>query len=102
MSEPETRTRPPRIYPKVDAEDVPVVEEYVSLPDAADEMGLSRKRVHQMAGEGKFKTLRKLSKEGRPTFMIKRTELAEIIAGGVEPEEADAPNVLIPTFKSPV
>lgn len=89
MSEPqETRPRRPRVYPKQDADSIPVLQHWVSLPDAADELGLRRQRVHQMAGEGVFKTLHKISKTGRPIAVIKRSELEKIKAGKSTDDES--------------
>lgn len=70
-----------RVYPRVDADDVPALEHWVSLPEAGDMLGISRQRAYGWAAEQKFKTLRKISSgaDKRPTFVVKRTEVQRLV-----------------------
>jgi hypothetical protein len=68
-----------RVYAKVDADSVPVIEHWVTLPDAAIEMGLSRQQAYNLAAAGRFKTLRRLSARGKAQFILQRSELTKIV-----------------------
>lgn len=45
---------------KINLENVPEVEAYISLPQAAERMNLSRQQVHKMAASGFFMSLRRI------------------------------------------
>lgn len=42
---------------RIRLEDVPQVDEWMSLPEAGDSLGVSRQQVHRMAASGRFETL---------------------------------------------
>lgn len=60
--------------------DVPQLEGWVSLREAAEILGISRQQVHNRAKSGAFKTLRKLSDASKAMFVIQRKEVEEIAA----------------------
>lgn len=77
----------PRVYPRVDAANVPALKDWVSLPEAGEMLGLSRQRAYGWAAEGRFKTLRKISSGGgRPLFVVKQAEVEKL----AKKREADA------------
>lgn len=58
--------------------DVPHLEGWVSLREAANILGISRQQVHNRARGGAFKTLRKLSEVGRTMFILQRAEVEKM------------------------
>jgi hypothetical protein len=77
-----------RVYPKVDTENVPVLDSWALLAEVGAALGLSRQQAYYWAAQGRFKTLHRLAgpeenEDGRPskpTFVIKRSELNRIVA----------------------
>lgn len=69
-----------RVYPRIDADRVPDLEHWVSLPEAGVMLDLSRQRAYGWAAEGRFKTLRKVRSgpEKRALFVVKRTEVERL------------------------
>lgn len=61
------------------AMNVPVIEEWVTLRSVARSLKISRQQAHLMAMQGKFKTLRRLDADGRPAFVLRRSELEEYV-----------------------
>ena len=45
---------------RIDLETLPQIAEWMSLPDAADALKLSRQQVHRLASSGEFKTLSRI------------------------------------------
>jgi len=66
----------------IDTESLPVLEGWISLPDAADLLGKSRKRIYQMArekdknGKTKLQTVHRLGL--RPLLVVREAEILKL------------------------
>lgn len=90
---PVTTEQPKRVYPRVDVEEVPELEHWVSLPTAGHMLGLTRQRAYGWAAEKRFETLRKIQStvegtDGRPFFVVKRTEVERLVRKRAREEAA--------------
>lgn len=74
--------------------DLPPLEGWMTLPDAARDIGITRSRIHQLLGKNRFETARRIG-----TFAVVRTAevekykknkklLAELLAEDDEQEGA--------------
>lgn len=54
---------------RIDLHEVPVLEGWMTLPEAADALGYSRQYVHALAANGKFKTIHRVG-----TYLIVSTD----------------------------
>lgn len=61
-----------------DRTDLPHVEEWITISDAAAMLRLSRQNVHVMAQNNKFSTLARLG-DVQPVFVVKRAEVQEMV-----------------------
>lgn len=59
-----------------DMRQVPVLEGWITLPEAAEDLGISRARVHQMAQEEKLTTVSQLGR--RPVYIVREAEIRRI------------------------
>jgi hypothetical protein len=67
---------------KLDRSAIPVLDGWVSLPDAGARLGLTRQRLFQMVDEGKWETLHQIfgkpsddpDKTNRPALLVVRIE----------------------------
>jgi hypothetical protein len=59
-----------------DMRQVPVLEGWITLPEAAEDLGISRARVHQMAQEEKLTTVSQLGR--RPVYIVREVEIRRI------------------------
>jgi len=70
-----------RIYPKIDVDSVPELEHWMGIPAAGALIGITRQRAWGWAAEKKFKSLHKLSSNGRrPILVVKRGEVEKLAA----------------------
>lgn len=58
--------------------DVPEMEGWLTLPEAAAELGISRTRTADMVREGKITTCMRLGR--RPYFVVREVEIRQIKA----------------------
>lgn len=82
-------------------EDLPELEGWLTLPEAAKLLGLTRQRVYQMVQVGTLKSVMKLG--DKPTYIIRKAEIEPLVQArlsdtrkllaqleaGVEPDEED-------------
>lgn len=56
--------------------DIPVLQEWISLTEAAEILGLSRQYVNKKASLGTYKTLHRLGNS--PSLVVRRKEIEKI------------------------
>jgi Helix-turn-helix domain len=76
----------------VDMTQVPELDGWLSVPVAAQELGVSRQRVFQMIQEGRIKSVRQIPGVGeRPAaYVVRKAEIDQLVAGA-EPVEHATP-----------
>ncbi len=57
--------------------DLPELAGWLTVPEAADDLSLSRQRVYQMIEEGKIKTCHRLGR--RPVWIIREAEVRHMV-----------------------
>ena len=62
-----------------DMSDLPEIRDWVTGPQAAEMLGISRSAVHKKMMDGEFKTLHRLG--DRPHLVVLRTEVEQMRAG---------------------
>lgn len=74
-----------------DMAELPVLEGWITLPEAAEELGMTRARMYQLVQEFKITTAHRLG--GRPIYIVRVPEIEQIKAGRAEdaPVTAAAP-----------
>lgn len=62
--------------------DVPFLEGWTTLTEAAERLGVSKQAVHKMASEGKITTLRRIGR--KPLYVMRDAELTRLEAAREE------------------
>lgn len=65
-----------------DMSELPVLEGWITLPEAAEELGMTRARMYQLVQEFKITTAHRLG--GRPIYIVRVPEIEQIKAGRAE------------------
>jgi excisionase family DNA binding protein len=67
-------------------EELPELEGWLTLPEAASDLQISRQRFYQMVQEGKITTCRRLGR--RPIYIVREQEIQELLADKIAATEA--------------
>lgn len=67
-------------------EDVPVLEGWVNLTEAAEKLGVTRQHAYKLAKNGGFSTLHQLGT--KPAYVVNTTEIEKILAARTESSES--------------
>jgi predicted DNA-binding transcriptional regulator AlpA len=73
--------------------ELPTLEGWITLPEAADQLGMTRARTYQLVQEWKITTAHKLG--GRPVYIVRQAEIDQLKAGRAE--ERAIPAMAAPT-----
>lgn len=58
---------------------VPTMEEWWTLPQAADHLGITRQAAHLMMKAQKFESIRRLGDQARPIYVVRASEIQEMV-----------------------
>lgn len=72
-----------------DMSELPVLEGWITLPEAAEELGMTRARMYQLVQEFKITTAHRLG--GRPIYIVRVPEIEQIKAGREQDPPAAVP-----------
>lgn len=62
-------------------DDVPQLTEWMTLPSAAEVLGVTKQTVHNMVSTGKLKSVHTLSAgKKRPLYVVRRSEIEQVFA----------------------